>query len=89
MTVDDRQDDDFLAGVATLRTCDVSPRHAHRLRRRCHALLQTQQPRARRSDEMEEWTAFRRLIVPTLGGAWCLAYLMEIVRLVAAVHGSP
>jgi hypothetical protein len=31
--------------------------------------------------------AFRRDIVPALGGAWCLAYLVEIVRCTAAIYG--
>jgi hypothetical protein len=31
--------------------------------------------------------AFRRDIVPALGGAWCLAYLAEIIRYTAAIYG--
>ena len=42
MTADDGQDDDILAALASLRTRDVSRRHARRLRSRCHALLQAQ-----------------------------------------------
>jgi hypothetical protein len=30
---------------------------------------------------------FRRNIVPALGGAWCVAYLMEIVRCTATMYG--
>ncbi len=30
---------------------------------------------------------FRRVLVPALGGAWCLAYLVEIIRYTAAVYG--
>lgn len=30
--------------------------------------------------------AFRRHIVPALGGAWCLAYLVEMVRCTAAIY---
>ena len=30
---------------------------------------------------------FRRVVVPALGGAWCLAYLVEIIRYTAAVYG--
>jgi hypothetical protein len=85
MTVDDGQNDHTLAAVASLRTYDVSQRHTRRLRRRCHALLQTQPP-AKTSAAMVNGTAFRRIIGPALGGAWCLAYLVEIMRRAAAIY---
>ena len=85
MTVGEGQDDDALAGVARLRTFDVPPRHEHRLRRRCHALLQTQ-TRPTRSTGAVSGTPFRRLVAPGLGGAWCVAYVVEIVRIAAAVY---
>jgi hypothetical protein len=85
MTVDDGQNDHTLAAVASLRTYDVSQRHTRRLRRRCHALLQTQPP-AKTSAAMVNGTAFRRIIGPALGGAWCLAYLVEIMRCAAAIY---
>jgi hypothetical protein len=84
----DGQNDDILAAVASLRTPDVSLRRAHRLRRRCHALLQAQpgpKPSAAMVN-MTKGTAFRRIIGPALGGAWCLAYLVEIVRRAATVY---
>ena len=31
-------------------------------------------------------TAFQRIIGPALGGAWCLAYLVEIIRRAAAFY---
>jgi hypothetical protein len=87
MTADhaEGQDDDVLAALAGLGSHDVSLRQRHRLRRRCHALLQTPPP-AKRSAAMENGTAFRRIVAPALGGAWCLAYLVEIVRRAAAVY---
>lgn len=85
MTIDDGRNDQTLAAVARLRTYDVSQRHAHRLRRRCHALLQTP-PAAKTSAAMVNATAFRRIVGPALGGAWCLAYLVEILRRAAAVY---
>ena len=37
------------------------------------------------------WTAdgarFRRDVVPALGGVWCLAYLVEIIRCTLAIYG--
>ena len=78
-------DDDSLASVARLRTCDVSPCHAHRLRRRCHALLQTQ-PRPKRSPGRGSGTPFRRVVAPAVGGAWCVAYVVEIIRFAAAIY---
>jgi hypothetical protein len=81
---DDGQNDDILAAVASLRTRDVSPRHARRLRGRCHALLQSE-PGPKMSAVMLIGTAFQRVIGPALGAAWCLAYLFEILRRAAAV----
>ena len=88
MTVDrhDRPDEDFLASLARLRTCDVSQRRSHQLRRRCHAMLQAEPPVKRLSWMVDE-APFRRVIVPALAGAWCLAYLVEIIRCTAAIYG--
>ena len=87
MTVDrdDKPDDDVLASLARLRTCDVSQRRSRQLRRRCHAMLQAE-PSVERLSRMVDG-ALRRDIVPALGGAWCLAYLVEIVRCTAAIYG--
>jgi hypothetical protein len=87
MTVDDGRDD-LLASVASLRTYDVSERRARHLRRRCHAALTTQSgPKG--SAGMVNGILLRRVIGPALGGAWCLAYLVEIVRRAAAIYGLP
>jgi hypothetical protein len=88
MTVDgdDKPDDDVLASLARLRTCDVSQRRSRRLRRRCHAMLQAE-PSAERLSWMVDGSRFRRSIIPALGGAWCLAYLVEIIRCTAAIYG--
>jgi len=78
-------DEDLLSSLARLPICDISQRRSRQLRRRCHALLQGEPP-------MDRWSlgvdgAFRREIVPALGGVWCLAYLAEIVRCTAAIYG--
>ena len=87
MTVDrDDKDDDVLTSLAKLRACDVSQRRSRQLRRRCHAMLQAEPP-AKRWSWMLDGAPFRRVIVPALGGAWCLAYLVEIVRRTAAIYG--
>jgi hypothetical protein len=86
MTVDDTPDDDVLASLARLRNCDVSQRRSRQLRRRCHAMLQGE-PSVKRWSWMADEAPFRRVIVPALGGAWCLAYLVEILRCTAAVYG--
>jgi hypothetical protein len=83
---DDQQDDDVLASLASLRTCDVSPRRSRRLRRQCHAILHAEPPATGWSG-IVDGTRFRRIVVPALGGAWCLAYLVEIIRRAAATHG--
>ena len=80
---DDGQHDDILAAVASLKTSDVSQRHARRLRSRCHTLLQAE-PAPKRPARTLIGTAFQRIIGPALGAAWCLAYLLEIMRRAAA-----
>ena len=86
MTVDDDPNDPVLASLATLRTRDVHERRADRLRARCHALLRAR-PRRNARAGMVNGSSFRRLIAPALGGAWCLAYVVEIIRRAAAVYG--
>jgi hypothetical protein len=88
MTVDrdDKQDDDVLARLARLRACDVSQRRSRQLRRRCHAMLQAQ-PSVERVSWMVNGVLFRRVIVPALAGAWCLAYVVEIIRCTGAIYG--
>jgi len=86
MTVDDGTDDPILAVVASLKTHDVSERQTRRLRRRCYALLQAPPPEP--SAATISSLVFRRIVGPALGGAWCLAYLVEIFRRAAAVFGA-
>ena len=84
MTVDEGPDDRTLDAIASLPAYDVSERHARRLRRRCHAVLQTQARTP--APAMEDVSMFRRVVGPALGGAWCLAYLVEMVRRLAEVY---
>ena len=72
--------------IAGLNTHDVSDRHARRLRRQCHAALQRNTAAAHARARVGA-TLFRRVIGPALAGAWCLAYLVEIVRRAAAMYG--
>jgi hypothetical protein len=87
MTVDldDERDDDFRTGLASLRSWDISHSRARQLRRRCHAILQTK-PSAKRSAWRVDGAWFRRLAVPALGAAWCLAYLAELIRCTQAIY---
>ena len=80
---DDEPDGDSLNGLSHLRHWDVSRSHADRLRRRCHALLQTEGPA-----RMRDWASLRRVALPALGAAWCVAYLAEIFRYTAAIYTS-
>jgi len=86
MTFDDAQNDRTAAAIAGLRTYDVSSRRAARLRTRCHAVLQ--KPSRRSVSDGTAGTLFRRIVGPALAGAWCLAYLAEIIRRAAAVYRS-
>ena len=81
---DDGQNDEILDAVASLRTFDVSQRHARRLRHRYHARLQVH-PGTERPAVVLMGTAFQRVIGPALGAAWCLAYLLEIMHRAAAL----
>jgi hypothetical protein len=87
MTVDfdDEQDDNFRTSLGSLRRYDVSPSRARRLRRRCHAMLRMEPP-AMRFEWRVDGASFRRVAVPALGAAWCLAYLAEIIRCTAAIY---
>ena len=73
--------------IAGLRPHDVTDRHAERLRTRCHGLLR-RQSRATTPDERENSASFWRIAGPALAGAWCVAYLVEIVRRAATLYGS-
>ena len=70
-------DQDVLANLANLRRCDVSERRSRRLRRRCHTILQ----------EPVAVPPMNPRVVPAIAGAWCLAYLVEIIRYTVAVYG--
>jgi hypothetical protein len=74
MSFTDGQDDDVLAAISNLRAYDVSPRRAEQLRSRCHDVLH-----APRRPNLS--------VSVVLGGAWCVTYLMEIIRRAAAVYG--
>ena len=88
MTVDrdDKADDDVLTSLASLRSCDVSQRRSRQLRGRCRLMLQAE-PSVERLSWMVDGARFRRNIVPALGGAWCLAYLVEVIRYTGAIYG--
>jgi len=45
------------------------------------------EPSVERSSWMVDGAPFRQDIVAALGGAWCLAYLVEIFRCTAAIYG--
>jgi len=83
MTFGDHQTDELLGMVTSLRTHDVSQPRADCLRTQCHAELRS---RPRWNDIFEK--AFRRFIGPALGGAWSLAYLLDLIRRAVALYGS-
>ena len=79
------QTDPIITALRDLRTLDVSPLRAQRLRAQCH----------RRFNRRE--TDRKLPIAPTpgawirvtgaLAGAWSVVYLLETIRLAAAVFG--
>jgi hypothetical protein len=80
----DVPDGEVLASLARLRTYDVSTRRSRELRRRCHAVLQADAAPKQPAWRIERsW--LQRIAVPALAGAWCLAYLVEIIRCTGAI----
>jgi hypothetical protein len=45
------------------------------------------EPSVERLSWMVDVAPFRRNIVAALGGAWCLVYVIEIIRCTAAIYG--
>jgi hypothetical protein len=78
----DEENDPLLDAVASLRTCDVSQRHARRVRRQCHRMLQA--PASTGTSRAMANGIFGRVVGPALAGVWCIAYLVEIIRRAAA-----
>ena len=85
MISNDCPNDPSLARLASLRTYDVNAGSAERLRRRCHVLLEEQAPSAPAA--VANGSPFWGIVAPVLGGAWCVAYLIEVIRRAVAVYG--
>jgi hypothetical protein len=83
---DDEPDADILASLSHLRRRDVSPARARRLRRRCHALLRVAAPEDRAQPSTS--STFRRVAVPGIAAAWCVAYLTALVRYTIAIYAA-
>ena len=84
MTVDDGRTID--PAPRDLRTYDVSQRRSRQLA----PAMSRHAAGGAAAEEIavdDGGAPFRRVIVPALGGAWCLAYLVEIVRRTAAIYG--
>jgi hypothetical protein len=86
MTADDIDNDPLFDEVATLTMRDVNERRADRLRRRCHAVIESQR-RRRAPDGTLRPVSFRRVIGPAVAGVWCIVYLAEIIRRAAGIYG--
>ena len=82
----DIDNDPLFDEVATLRMRDVSERRADRLRRRCHAVIESQRRRRARDGTLRP-VSFRRVIGPAVAGVWCIVYLAEIIRRAAEIYG--
>ena len=86
MTSDDVDNDPLLAAVESLPTLDVDRRRADRLRRRCHASLQARRTRTA-PPVVQNRTRLRGAIASGMAGAWCLVYILEIIRRAAVIYG--
>ena len=81
MTTHDWSNDPVLASLAVLRPYDVQRARITRLRRRCHAALQS--TRSAQDRGASRWI---RTLGPAVTGAWCVAYVFETVRRAAAFY---
>ncbi len=85
MSANDSQRDPWLAALCELRTHDVSPVHAQRLRKRCHRQLGEQEVSSDR--QRGPMAGMWMRIAGAVAGAWCVVYLVETVRRAAAGLG--
>jgi hypothetical protein len=81
MTSNDLHQDPVLAAMGELRTYDVSPALADRLRTRCHRELASRDASNRAAAGV--WTR----VAATLACAWSVVYLFETIRRAAVVFG--
>lgn len=85
MTPDDSDRDPVIELLASLPAHDVSAPRAWRLRRRCHAALESRTARLPATGDTR-WT-WRLAAAAGLAGAWSAVYLFETIRLAAAIYG--
>jgi hypothetical protein len=85
MTPSDIQPDPLLAALSELRTYDLSPARAQRLRARCQNRLEMEAGE-RPSPNDREGSVWPRA-VRILACAWCVVYLLETIRRAAAIYG--
>ena len=85
MSATDTENDPVLAALRGLRTCDVGPAHAQRLRSRCHSGLETRD--SSRHSPAGRDIRMRQRVAGAVGAVWCVLYLLETIRRAAAVYG--
>jgi hypothetical protein len=85
MTPSDIHPDALLAALRELRTFDVSPARAQRLRARCQSRLKMEagERQSLKDSEGSVWPRAVRI----LACAWCVVYLLETIRRAAAIYG--
>ena len=79
------QGDPLIAALRELRTQDVSPVRAQRLRAQCHRALNRLETERKRPSTPTPGIWIR--VTGALAGAWSLVYFLETIRLAAAVFG--
>ena len=79
---DSGRDAALFAELALLKIHDVNPQRAERLRRRCHRALRLQEEVS--APPASLWS---RTVGPALAAAWCVVYLVEVIRRAAANYG--
>ena len=85
MTANPLRPDPVLAAMRELRTYDVSPVRAQRLRAECHRGFEKRATTGTRARTPARGMWIR--VTGALAGAWSVVYFLETIRRAAAVFG--
>ena len=85
MSADHFQADPIMAALRELRSRDVSPVRAQRLRTRCLREFKRRETERKRPSTPTQGAWIR--VTGAVVGAWSVVYFLETIRLAAAVFG--
>ena len=85
MTPNDLHADPVFAALRELRTYDVSPRRAQRLRAQCHRASKSREQAGKLPSTPPPGIWIR--VTSALAAAWSVVYFLETIRRAVAVFG--